>query len=191
MTLSSPCGTGVIRPTQGCCGTCAWLAKSIKPDGSSAQPKYAVYDETEPYFREHPSGDFFFVPVFYNAYMQGHLTCLRRVAVLDKEADDEGLRTGSPGTPSWSAVIWKDRKCPMWSKYEPGVAPREHLAEARAQQFETQLSSIATRLTIVAILVGAAIGLLQLLVMTPDAVGCQAVKNVLGLFGALNWLACK
>jgi len=184
----------MARPTQGCCGTCAWLAKSIKPGGSSPQPMYAVYDETEEYFREHPSGDFFFVPVIYNAQMQGHLTCFRRVAELAKEAEEHGLKSGLPGSPSWSAVIWRDRQCPKWSQYEPGIAPREQLAEERSRRFALQIRSIEGRLTLAAIIFGAIIGVAQIvaaaLAVTPDAMGCQLVKNVGGWFHALSWLTC-
>jgi hypothetical protein len=38
---------------------------------------------------------------------------------------------------------------------------------------------------------GASIGLIQLLVMTPDAIGCQTVENAVGWLGALSWLHCK
>jgi hypothetical protein len=183
------------RPIQGCCGTCAWLAKSIKPGGTSEQPQFAVYDETEDYFREHPSGDFFFYPVLYNAQKQGHLTCFRRVTVLDKEADDEGLRSGSPGAPSWTAVIWKDRQCPRWSEYEPGIAPREQLAEERSRQFALQIKSIEGSLTWAAIKFAVIIGLAQIVVaalaVTPEAAGCQLLKNVIGWTGALSWMTCK
>jgi hypothetical protein len=182
-------------PQEGCCGNCAWLAKSIKPGGSSPQPMYAVYDETEEHFRKHPSGDFFFVPVFYNAVMPGQLTCFRRVANLPKEVDEQGEKSGSPGAPSWSVVIWSDRRCPKWSQYEPGVAPREHFAEERARNFTFQIKSIESRLTWAAIIFGAIIGIAQIvaaaLAVTPDALGCQLVKNVGGLFGALSWLTCK
>jgi hypothetical protein len=163
------------RPTEGCCGTCAWLAKSIKRGGSGAQPMYAVYDEAEPFFRENPSGDFAFVPVFYNAVNPGNLTCFRRVADLVKEADEEGVRSGLPGAPSWQAVLWKDRKCPMWAKYEPGISPREYFAEARAEKFTERFNKITTRLTLLAILVG----LLQLLTMTPDSILYRMGKTVM------------
>jgi hypothetical protein len=38
---------------------------------------------------------------------------------------------------------------------------------------------------------GAIIGLIQILVMTPDAIGCQTVKNAVCWLGALSWLHCK
>ncbi len=161
------------------------------PGGSGAQPVYAIYDETEPYFREHPSEAFTFMPVGLNAHKQGRLVCFRHAADLPQEAEEQGVKSGQPGTASWTEVLWKDRQCPLWSRYESGLAPREHLAEARAQKFESKLSSVATRLTWLAIGVTLVIGFVQLLVMTPDAIGCQTVKNVLGWFGALSWLTCK
>jgi hypothetical protein len=171
------------RPTKGSCDTCAWLAKSVAPGGTNPQPMFAVFDETEQYFRDHPKGNFDFVPANYNAQKVGHLTCFRRVADLPKEVDEQGG--------SWAAVIWKDRKCPKWSKYEPGLSPREYLAEARSQQFETKLTSTATRVTIAVAIVGVIVGLLQLLSITPESIGCQLVKNTLGWLGALSWLTCK
>jgi len=141
--------------------------------GSSKQPQWGVYDETEAWHREHPSEDFSFYPVGINAQKQGRLVCFRGAADLPKEAADKGQQTGSPGNPSWAAVIWLDRKCPKWSQWEPGFAPRDQFAEERSRRFTLDLKSIETRLTVIAILVSAFIGLLQLSLMTPDSFGWQ------------------
>src|ERR1700734_3220973 len=116
------------RTTKGCCGTCAWLGKSVMMVGASEQPQWGVYDETEQFYRDRPSEDFSFFPVGINAQKQGRLVCFRRVANLPTEARAQGALTGSAaglaGEPAWTAVVWKDRKCPTWSQWGPGVAPR-------------------------------------------------------------------
>lgn len=138
---------------------------------------YAIYDETEPYFRDHPREGFEFVPVSFNAQFTGRLACFKRVAELHKEATDDGEH-------AWLAVLWRDRKCPKWSKYEPGFSPREQFAETRARRFARQLSVIAWSLALLGILVGA-------LVMPTDAAGCQLLKNAVGWAGLLQWFHCK
>jgi len=149
---------------------------------------FAIYDETEQWFRDHPSEDFPFVPVGINAYKQGRLVCFRRAANLPKEAAELGESTGSPGNTSWTAVIWGDRKCPTWSQWEPGFAPRDYLAEERSRRFTLDLKSIETRLTWLAIKVAIAIGLLQLLLMTPDSIGWQFWSWLVRPFKWLRYL---
>jgi hypothetical protein len=148
------------------------------PAGTSAQPVASVFDETEQYFRDNPSEDFQFMPVAYNAHMRGRLECFKHVADLPKEAPDTGIN-------SWQGVIWKDRRCPRWSKWEPGISPREHLAEGRSRKFTKRLNRIALVVSLVAAIVTV------VLLTTPDAVGCQTVKNVAGWFHALSWLSCR
>ena len=165
------------RPTKGCCGTCAWLAKTVPHQGSDhKRPMYAIYDETEDYYRQHPANDFPFVPERFNAQMQGRLACFRRVTDLSAESSD-GAR--------WSEVIWSDRRCPKWSRYEPGIAPREYLAEERSQRFTMDLDKVATRLTLIAIFVTVVLGILQLLLITPDSFGCHLLK------GKVSWCGVK
>lgn len=64
-------------------------------------------------------------------------------------------RRSSEGTPRDRAahphdaterVIWKDRHCPRWSKYEPGVAPREQLQEAKERAFEEERRAFTRKL---------------------------------------------
>ena len=176
-----PIGTTLApmdRPTKGCCGTCAWLAKSATPGGTSEQPQFAIYDETEQWFRDNPSEGFQFVPVGINAYMQGRLVCFRRAATLHKEATDNGIG-------AWTEVIWRDRQCPKWSLWEPGVSPREQLADERSRKFTLDLKAIETRLTLLAIKVAIVIGVIQLLMMTPDSYGGRLLSWV---FRPFLWL---
>ena len=150
--------------------------------GGGERPQWAVYDETEQFYRDRPTENFSFYPVGINAQKQGRLVCFRRVADLPLEAGAQGARMGapiaSPAAPVWTAVIWKDRKCPTWSRYEPGVAPREQFAEERARRFTLDLKSIESRLTWTAIWVAIIIGLMQLSLMTPDSFGWRLVKKV-------------
>ena len=175
------------RPAEECCGTCAWLAKTVISDGISPQPMYAIYDETEEYFREHPSDGFYFVTAL-NSSVPHRLACFRGAANLFKEAEPEGNTSSA-----WHAVIWRDRHCPKWSQWEPGFDPRQQVAENRSRQFTLAINSIEGRLSRLALRVTVALGLLTLiisvLVMTPDAVGCRTVKNAVGWTG---WqIACS
>jgi hypothetical protein len=144
----------------------------------SEQPVFAIYDETEQWFRDNPREDFEFVPVGINAYKPGRLVCFRQAEKLHKEAPDTGVG-------SWTEVIWRDRQCPKWSQWEPGVAPREQLADERSRKFTLDLKRIETRLTWLAIMVAIVIGLLQMLLLTPDTIGW---KLVAWLFRPLEWL---
>lgn len=160
----------IARPTKGCCGTCAWLAKAVN-ESSVHGPVFAVYDETEPHFRATPPDGFNFVPVGINSAKPGHLVCFRRAADIPAEIGQDPNR-------DVAAVIWKDRQCPRWSRYEPGLAPRDYLAEERARQFDANISAIANRLTWTGIGVAIVIGLLQLSLMTRDSLGYQLVERL-------------
>jgi hypothetical protein len=87
----------------------------------------------------------------------------------------------------WSEVVWKDRSCPKWSQYEPGIAPREHLAEERSRQFTLDLKSIETKLTYLAIRVAIIIGALQLLMMPSDSIGGWLWRWLVQPFGWLRF----
>jgi hypothetical protein len=134
------------------------------------------------------------MPFGYDSNKQGRLVCFRRAADVPQEGR-AGTEAGLAPTTSWTEVLRKDRKCQKWAQYEPGVAPREQLAEERSRQFTLQIKSIESRLTWAAIIFGAIIGVTQIvaaaLAVTPDAMGCQLVKDVGGWFGALHWLTCK
>jgi hypothetical protein len=64
--------------------------------------------------------------------------------------------------------VRKDRKCSQWSEWTPGIGPRDQFAEERSRKFTLDLKKIETRLTWLAIGVAIVIGLLQLLLMTPE-----------------------
>jgi hypothetical protein len=132
------------------------------------------------------------VPVGYDSHKQGRLACFRQVADLTEEAKQRAQQEGTDmGSVAVAAVIRRERSCPLWSKYMPGIAPREHFAEARAQAFEKQLSRGATRVAVWVAIAGAVIGLLQLLAISPDSVGCQLLKNSVSWLGLLSWLHCR
>jgi hypothetical protein len=158
-------------------------------DGSRDQSVFAVYDETEEYYREHPSMGFAFIPIGLNANKPGRLVCFRRAARLPKEADAEALKLGvqQGGEGAWTPVIWLDRHCPKWLQWEPGVSPREQFAEERQRKFTLNLKDIETRLTWLAIKVAVVIGLLQLLLMTPDSAGWKLLSWLVRPFGWLRY----
>lgn len=148
------------------------------PNQTTDRPYTAAFDETEAEYRERPCHGFHFMPVGFNADKSGRLVCFRVAANLLEEATALGADIGAPGEPMWAAVIWKDRKCPTWSQWMPGVSPREQFAEERARHFTLDLKRIETRLTVIAILVSAFIGLLQLSLMTPDSIGWRLYVTV-------------
>jgi hypothetical protein len=153
------------------------------------------------------------VPVAYNAVMQCELVCFMRAADLVSEAREQGEKSGLPGESAWTEVIWRDRHCPRWSRWQLGVPPRDqvalenqrHLEESR-RQFQLQLNAFSEeqqerqrhadrRLALVVAVLAVVIGIVQLaaaiLAMTPDAVGCPLVKTVGGWFGWLTGLTCR
>jgi hypothetical protein len=150
----------------------------MMPNQSTDRPYSAVFDETEAEYRERPYHGFRFMPVGFNADKLGRLVCFRVAANLLQEATALGADIGAPGESVWTDVIWKDRKCPTWAQWEPGVGPREQFAEERSRRFTLDLKSIETRLTWIAITVSVVIGLLQLLLMTPDSIAGQLCKKV-------------
>jgi hypothetical protein len=157
----------------------------MMPNQTTKRPYTAVFDETEAEYRESPCHGFHFMPVGFNADKLGQLVCFRVAANLLQEAAALGAQDGAPGEPAWAAVIWKDRKCPTWSQWEPGVSPREQLADERSRTFTLDLQAIETRLTLLAIKVAIVIGVIQLLMMTPDSYGGRLLSWV---FRPFLWL---
>jgi hypothetical protein len=123
------------RPSEGCCGTCGYLSRRVKPIAPGAPRAHAIFAEVEPHEREHPDAEANMVPGEANAWMQGEFGCFAHVADLPKELRETIASHPSDGT---ERVIWKDRQCRRWSKYEPGVAPREQLQEMKARAFEQE-----------------------------------------------------
>ena len=159
----------------------------MMPNQSTDRPYDAVCDETEAEYRERPYHGFRFMPVGFNAEKLGRLVCFRRAANLLQEAETLGALAGTPGESVWTAVISKDRKCPTWSPWVPGVGPREQFAEERSQRFTLDLKNIETRLTLLAIKVAIVIGVIQLLMMTPDSYGGRLLAWVFRPFGWLRY----
>ena len=147
------------------------------PVGVNEQPWAAIFDETEQSYRDNPLDDFTFLPVGLNAVKQGQLVCFRKAANLPMEAA-KGIESGVHGIHAWHGVVWLDRQCQKWCQWEPGVGPREQFAEERSRKFMLDLKGIETRLTMLAIKVAVVIGLVQLLLMTPDSVGCKLLARM-------------
>jgi len=144
------------------------------------------FHEAESADREHPERFFQFVPGETNALQSGELVCFRRAADLQHEI---GEAASAGAGDAAEVVIWRDRHCERWIAYEPGISPRDHLAELKARDLERdrrefQRSMVAhearqtererradRRLTKAAIWLGSIIGLAQLLTMSPDSIG--------------------
>lgn len=127
---------------------------------------YRSYNEVELHERDEPRDDLHFVPHGTNSKVSGEFACYRRHADLPKEIRDDS--SGDILKVS-EAVVWKDRHCHLWSKYEPGVEPRDQLEEMKARdyeanrrKFETTLSNFGGRLTKAAIWFAVIIGLAQI-----------------------------
>jgi hypothetical protein len=193
----------MTRPTSGCCGTCGWLAKRARPPAPGNAREHSGVFEVEPEERNHPRQYFHFIPGESNAQKLGELTCSRHKADLQEEMRVAGgprqwqdVQTdafASASAAAAEAVIWKDRNCPLWSKYQIGVSPPEHLAEQKVRDLEVDrqdfLQRLADheanqaerdrhadrRLTMAAVILASIIGLAQLLAafvtMAPDSVG--------------------
>jgi hypothetical protein len=177
------------RPTEGCCGNCAYLSRRSKPSQPGGPRAHSIFAEVEPHEREQLRPDSQFVPGEANSWQQGEFGCFAHVADLPKELLEAAAVDSNDAA---ERVIWKDRHCPRWSKYEPGVAPREQLQELKARAFEQdrrtfeqKLSEFEARqvkrerradrrLTVAAIWLASIIGLAQLiaslLTMSSDSV---------------------
>jgi hypothetical protein len=179
----------MARPTEGCCGTCGYLSRRVKPTAPGAPRAHSIFAEVEPHERDRPNAEANIVPGEANAWMQGEFGCFAHVVNLPLELLEVAKAHPSDAT---ERVVWKDRHCPRWSRYEPGVAPRDQLREAKARAFEEERQAFARklaefesrqvkrerradrRLTVAAIWLASIIGLAQLiaslLTMSSDSV---------------------
>jgi hypothetical protein len=173
---------------KGRCGTCGFLGKRVIPNESTGQRSHLGFFEAEQTDRDKPAQLIKLVPGESNAWQDAHLVCFRYAADLPKEiaeiaslGDDVAARD----------VVWKDRHCPLWCAYEPGLSPRDHLYELKARdleehrrQFQRSLATFESRqaarekradrrLTKAAIWFGSIVGVAQiiasLMTMPPDA----------------------
>jgi hypothetical protein len=69
--------------------------------------------------------------------------CFRHIANLPRELHEIAIVHPNDAT---EQVIWKDRHCPRWGKYEPGVAPREQLQEDKSRAFEEERRAFERKL---------------------------------------------
>jgi hypothetical protein len=120
------------RPTEGCCGTCAYLSRRVRITQHGIPRSYGNYDEVEVHEREYPNGDHMFIPKGSGASVQGEFACFRHHADLAKEIREhpEDIVTASV------AAIWKNRHCGLWSKYKPSESPLAHFQAVQFQILE-------------------------------------------------------
>ncbi|HYB65832.1 MAG TPA: hypothetical protein VEC59_11295 [Steroidobacteraceae bacterium] len=118
------------------------------------------YHEVSRDARNQPQRRFAFVPGETNAVQAGELVCFKDAANLPQEMNEaEGRHPDQPGAEAVE-VIWRDRQCASWCRYEPGTPPREQLTE-QDQERERRADR---RLTKAAIWFASIIGVAQLLV---------------------------
>jgi hypothetical protein len=137
-------------------------------------------------------------------------SCYRHVANLPEEIAEILAAGGLPGADyadrgneAARRVLYRDRQCPKWIRYQPGLDPAETYRELRTQELEadrrTFEQTLATfqgelarreqrlnvRLTITAIVVGFVIGAVQVwaaaMSMTKDSIGHQFGMSVLDI----------
>jgi hypothetical protein len=168
----------MTRPTNGCCGTCGYLSRRVTITQAGTPRDYRNYNEVELHERDEPRGDLHFVPHGTNSKVLGEFACYRLHADLAKEIRDDSAGDILKAS---EAVVWRDRHCNLWSKYEPGVEPRDQLEEMKARdyessrrKFETTLAEFGGRLTKAAIWFALIIGVAQiavtLLTMTSESI---------------------
>jgi hypothetical protein len=174
--------SGMARPTKGCCGTCGYLSRRVKPEQPGGMRAHAIFAEVEPQQRDLLPSEFNFSPGEANAWKPGEYGCFRHEVDLPKEIREHSVLSPNDATAS---VIWSDRHCPRWTQYEAGLSPRDHLLETRTRDlednrraFEQRMVDFETRqnkrerhadrrLTVTAITIATILGLLT---MTKDAV---------------------
>ena len=172
------------RVLQGCCRTCGFLSRRAKTLAQTGWRPHSGFHETENADRDHPERYFDFVPGETNALQKGELVCFRRAADLPHEMEE-----ASAAGASAAEVVWRDRRCVRWIAYEPGISPRDHLAELKTRDLEEGRREFQRsmtrheerqaarerradrRLTKAAIWLGSIVGLAQLLTMSPDSIG--------------------
>jgi hypothetical protein len=132
------------RPTEGCCGTCGYLSRRVRPAQYGGPRAHSIFAEVEPHERDQPRADANLVPGDANSWMQGEFGCFAHFVDLPKELSE--AETSHP-TNATEHVIWKDRHCPRWSKYEPGVVPRDQLQEVKQRAFEEDRRAFDRKLT--------------------------------------------
>jgi len=183
---------------EGCCVTCGYL--SIRAKRSGRWRPHAGYYEVEQPDRENPLASFDFVPGETNALHKGELVCYRHAADLSHEIVELATSGRISEDEAARATIYKVRACDRWSKYEPGLDPRQHFVELNARaleadrrEFQVKMSELEQRqdqrdrrqdrrLNKTAILFAVIIGLAQIiastLAMTKDSIGFGWLKYI-------------
>ena len=188
------------------CSDCGFLAKRARLNGNFRV--YEGYSEVEKHDRDAPRGGFSFVPGETNAVHPGEFSCYRQVANLPGEiaatlaaGNLPGANDVQRGDEAARRVLYRDRHCPKWIRYQPGLDPVETYRELRTREleadrrtFEQTLAAfqgefarreqrLNVRLTITAIIVGFVVGAVQVwaaaMSMTKDSFGIQFGMSVL------------
>lgn len=127
-----------MEPLRGRCIGCGFLAKHAAPGFVSE-----TYFEVEMIERER--GDPFFHPVEgLDEPVPTLPVCFRLEVALGREVISARKSNTLEGRQAAAKEIFlKDRQCPSWFRYQPGLGPREHLmgkamqdAEERRNKFE-------------------------------------------------------
>jgi len=114
-----------MQTLQGCCFSCGFLAKHAAPG----------YFEVELY--ERADGQVFEHAVDGSKRVNTSPVCFRNVFALGQKVTEEqqqpGVKTKEEAA---RMVLFKDRACPQWFQYQPGLSPHQHLGGLAMQQME-------------------------------------------------------
>jgi hypothetical protein len=181
-------------PAEGRCYSCGYLSKRVTATYANDERAHSGFFETQWTLRNSPPLERFnIIPGEVNAVMTGEFGCFRHVNLAQEFAEARVAKLSAQD------VIWKDRHCNRWCLYEPGMSPRDHLDERKAQELEDQRQAFQLqlqrfesrqaqrernadrRLTKAAIWLASIIGFAQLLValltMTRDSVAYRWLSN--------------
>lgn len=186
--------TDVVR-----CIECGFLSKRARLEGQFRE--HEGFQELEPRERQDVQESFPFIPgSSSNALKTGELACYRRAADLPVEIAEFSSVQGISRQQAAQRVVKKNRDCPKWCAYEPGIDPAGHLQELKAnaleadrRAFEKMLANFQAdlskrehrqnvRLAITALLAIIVLGVIQLwaaaMSMTKDSIGYWLVARV-------------
>jgi hypothetical protein len=190
-------GVDAVKADKGSCRACGWLAMRVRRAGGTRE-HLGVF-EVESDDPEQPGQFFDISPGEANARKAGELTCYKGVHDLQKEMvtaggpaharavqDEHYARAGAAAA---KTVIWKDRGCPTWMAYEPGLSPKElvqELCNRAAVEIEDRRQArhheSDRRLTLAAAVLATIIGVAQIiaavLTMTRDSIAYTWLRAV-------------
>lgn len=183
------------------CVECGYLSRRARMQNGGWRASEGYY-EADTVFRRNASESFDFVPGATNAVNPGEISCYRQAANLPSEISALRETKRISAVDPAQEVINRSRQCSRFFRYEPGVDPPGHFVEEKAtaldedrRQFEKTLADFQAKLSarearqrwrlgIYALIVALIIGCVQVwasaIAMSPDAIGINFGRRVLG-----------